>query len=43
MAREMVDALPDARLCLLEGCAHVPQLQEPAAFLSAIREFINQP
>ena len=43
MAREMADALPDARLRLLEGCAHVPQLQEPAAFLSAIREFIDQP
>lgn len=43
MASEMVDALPDAHLCLLKGCAHVPQLQEPVAFLSAIREFIDQP
>lgn len=41
MARELVAGLPDARLHVLPGCAHVPQLQAPALFLSAIRDFID--
>lgn len=41
MARELVAALPDARLHVLPGCAHVPQLQDPQRFLSVIRGFID--
>jgi 3-oxoadipate enol-lactonase len=40
MAQELAQGLPDARLSVLPGCAHVPQLQEPALFLSAIAEFL---
>jgi 3-oxoadipate enol-lactonase len=40
MARELAQLLPDARFVPLPGCAHVPQLQAPAQFLAAIREFI---
>lgn len=40
MSSELAAGLPDARLVVLPGCAHVPQLQEPRMFLDAIREFI---
>ena len=40
MARELASLLPDARFVLLPGCAHVPQLQAPQQFLSAISEFV---
>lgn len=41
MSSELAAGLPDARLVVLPGCAHVPQLQEPGLFLDAIREFIE--
>lgn len=41
MSRELVAGLPDARLVELPGCAHVPQLQAPDAFMAAIRPFID--
>ncbi|TAM89186.1 MAG: alpha/beta fold hydrolase [Candidimonas sp.] len=41
MARELAAALPDARLRVLPGCAHVPQLQDPDGFLAAIRAFVG--
>lgn len=41
MARELAALLPDARLVLLPGCAHVPQLQAPQQFLAAVGEFIG--
>lgn len=40
MSRELAALLPDARLMVLDGCAHVPQLQDPAAFLAAIAPFL---
>ena len=40
MARELAALLPDARLIVLPGCAHVPQLQAPAEFLAAVAPFI---
>jgi 3-oxoadipate enol-lactonase len=42
MSYELADGLPDARLIVLPGCAHVPQLQSPEAFLAAITDFITQ-
>lgn len=36
MARELASLLPDATFALLQGCAHVPQLQDPLLFLKAI-------
>jgi 3-oxoadipate enol-lactonase len=35
--------LPDARLKIIPGCAHVPQLQSPDIFLDAIDDFLPEP
>jgi len=40
MSRELAAGLPDARLKIIAGCAHVPQLQSPDAFLEAIWDFL---
>ena len=42
MSRELAAGLPDARLIELPGLAHVPQLQAPEQFMSAIRPFIDE-
>ncbi|HVJ55578.1 MAG TPA: alpha/beta fold hydrolase [Aliidongia sp.] len=42
MSHELAGLLPDARLEILTGCAHVPQLQMPEAFLAAIENFMAQ-
>ena len=41
MAQELCAGLPNAKLIVLAGCAHVPQLQAPGVFMDAIRGFIN--
>lgn len=41
MARELAGLLPDARLRILEGCAHVPQLQAPEMFLAEVTQFLS--
>ncbi len=41
MSRELAAGLPHAQLQVLSGCAHVPQLQDPELFLSAIKPFIG--
>ena len=41
MSSELAAGLPDAQLVILPGCAHVPQLQEPALFLDAIKDFVS--
>jgi 3-oxoadipate enol-lactonase len=33
--------LPQARLKIIPGCAHVPQLQSPEVFLEAIGDFLT--
>jgi 3-oxoadipate enol-lactonase len=40
MSRELAAGLPNARLKVLGGCAHVPQLQSPEMFLDAIGDFL---
>ncbi len=40
MSRELAALLPNARLKIIAGCAHVPQLQSPEAFLDAIGDFM---
>jgi 3-oxoadipate enol-lactonase len=40
MSHELASGLPDARLEIIPGCAHVPQLQAPDAFLDAIADFL---
>ncbi len=41
LSRELASLLPDARLVVLDGCAHVPQLQDPAGFLAAVNAFLS--
>lgn len=41
MSRELAAGLPEAQLTVIEGCAHVPQLQASEVFLAAIAEFID--
>ena len=41
MSHELAALLPNARLKVLAGCAHVPQLQAPQAFLDAIGDFLT--
>jgi 3-oxoadipate enol-lactonase len=41
MSQELAALLPNARLKILAGCAHVPQLQAPKAFLDAIGDFLT--
>jgi 3-oxoadipate enol-lactonase len=40
MSHEIAAGLPQARLKIIAGCAHVPQLQAPQAFLAAIGDFL---
>ncbi|HEX9362090.1 MAG TPA: alpha/beta fold hydrolase [Bradyrhizobium sp.] len=40
MSRELAAGLPNARLKVIAGCAHVPQLQSPEIFLDAIGDFL---
>jgi 3-oxoadipate enol-lactonase len=41
MSHELAALLPDARLKIISGCAHVPQLQAPEVFLDAIGDFLT--
>lgn len=41
MSHELTALLPNAELKVLEGCAHVPPLQDPEMFLRAIDAFIR--
>jgi 3-oxoadipate enol-lactonase len=41
MSHELAAGLPDAKLVILPGCAHVPQLQSPELFLDAISGFLS--
>jgi 3-oxoadipate enol-lactonase len=40
MSHELAAGLPDARLKIIAGCAHVPQLQAPQMFLETIADFL---
>jgi 3-oxoadipate enol-lactonase len=41
MSVELHAGLSNAKLNILPGLAHVPQLQAPTVFMNAIRDFIN--
>jgi 3-oxoadipate enol-lactonase len=43
MSVELAAALPQARLLIIPGCAHVPQLQAPKLFLETIGDFLPAP
>ncbi|QAU47616.1 alpha/beta fold hydrolase [Bradyrhizobium guangzhouense] len=40
MSHELAAGLPHARLEIIPGCAHVPQLQSPRQFLDALKGFV---
>jgi 3-oxoadipate enol-lactonase len=40
-ARELATGIPGARLVIMLGCAHAPQLQQPQAFLDSIGAFLG--
>jgi 3-oxoadipate enol-lactonase len=40
MSHELAAGLPAARLKIIPGCAHVPQLQAPRLFLETISDFL---
>jgi 3-oxoadipate enol-lactonase len=42
MSQEVVKLLPNARLKVLDGLAHVPQLQAPERFLAAVLPFLQE-
>jgi len=42
MSHEFAALLPNARLKVIAGCAHVPQLQAPKVFLETIADFLPQ-
>jgi 3-oxoadipate enol-lactonase len=41
MSYELTAALPNGRLMIVPGCAHVPQLQAPELFLQTIGDFLQ--
>src|SRR5580698_5540096 len=41
MSHELAKGLPNARLEVIKGCAHVPQLQAPEIFLKVIGDFLS--
>jgi 3-oxoadipate enol-lactonase len=41
MSHELAALLPNARLQIIPGCAHVPQLQSPEVFLDMIDDFLS--
>jgi 3-oxoadipate enol-lactonase len=41
MSCELAAGLPNARLTIIPGCAHVPQLQSPEVFLDVIGDFLQ--
>jgi pimeloyl-ACP methyl ester carboxylesterase len=41
--REMQQAIPGARLVVLDGAAHVPMADRPAEFLAALEAFLAEP
>ncbi len=43
MSQEVVAAVPEGRLVVIPGCAHVPQLQAPELFLQAVMPFLAVP
>jgi pimeloyl-ACP methyl ester carboxylesterase len=43
LAQTWVDSIPDARLELIPGSAHVPMVENPSAFVGAVLDFLEEP
>jgi len=42
-SRHLVEALPELRYELLEGCGHCPQVEEPDRFVDTLLDFVSAP
>lgn len=42
LARELAGAIPGAQFQELRGCGHCPQLEDPLAFIAALRGFLSK-
>jgi 2-succinyl-6-hydroxy-2,4-cyclohexadiene-1-carboxylate synthase len=42
IAAEMVEALPDGRMRVIDGAGHAAHLERPAEFNAAVREFLHE-
>jgi len=42
LARELAGAIPGAQFRELKGCGHCPQLEDPLAFVAALRGFLSK-
>src|SRR5262249_53763768 len=40
-AARLVQAVPQARLAMLDGCGHLPELEDPARVNVLVREFLS--
>ena len=40
--RQLVALIPGAELCVMEGAAHLPGFEQPAAFASVVRDFLHR-
>ena len=38
----IAEAVPDARLEVMQGVAHLPPLERPAAFLQLVNAFLDE-
>jgi 2-succinyl-6-hydroxy-2,4-cyclohexadiene-1-carboxylate synthase len=43
LAERMAGLMPDAHVCVLNGCGHACHLEGPDAFVGALDEFVNEP
>ena len=43
LAQTWTDAIPNARLELIAGTAHVPMVENPSAFVQAVLDFLEEP
>jgi pimeloyl-ACP methyl ester carboxylesterase len=41
-ARELALRLPDAEICEVAGAGHAVHLEQPAAFIAAVRDFLRR-
>ena len=41
LARELAAGIPGARFQEIRGCGHCPQIEDPAAFVSAVEGFFS--
>ena len=42
VARDLARRLPRAELCIIEGAGHAAHVEQPAAFLQAVRDFLRR-